>query len=148
VCMMNDHIRTTQGNMTKGNISLPSSSCNSGQRMKINLISYYDKESSLGTFPWTPCVVRVDAKGSPKLYLKRPPSALLLVAPPLRGRAMTTMVLYRSYSTLHVLLAFPSRMLSPHDGNHPPTSRALLRCTTMGGSGPSFTCELFLQFWM
>jgi hypothetical protein len=99
-------------------------------KMKINLISYHDKESSLRTFPWTPLrgeCWRLRCSQSFTSKAQTPTKCSLLTASPLGGCATTPMVL-TIHPTQHYRFVrpFPSHMLSPHDGNQPPNSRALL----------------------
>jgi hypothetical protein len=73
--------------------------------------------------------VHVDAaSGLSKALPQMPTKRSLLIAPYLGGHATTTMVLAIDTTQHYTLIRpFPSRMLSPHDDNQPPTFCALLR---------------------
>jgi hypothetical protein len=72
-------------------------------KVKINLISYYDKESSLRTFPWMPLRGACWHLRSSQSFTSNAHQVSLLVAPPLSGHATTPMVLSIDWP-------FPSRM--------------------------------------
>jgi hypothetical protein len=108
---MDDHNRSSRGDTTKGNPNL----CllvTTPVKMKTNLISYYDTESSLGSFPWTPlwggCWRLRFPKALPQgiPYLKRSPSALTRSSSSWWSRNDSHVTRHRSYLTLHVRSAF------------------------------------------